>query len=162
MDTVPEPLPAYRHQQRALPLTMALAVGAAAMSVCLVRDVGRRGGRALSYLPALAGLAGGACLLSSLTVEVDGHEVSAAFAGGLLRRSVPVSSIESAEVVRVPWYYGWGARLTLTGWLYRVWGSEAVELRLDSGRTLTIGTDQPYLLRSAVLSALASAGAERS
>jgi|GEM_PF-5876479 len=132
------------------------------MSACLLRDVGRRKSRALSYLPGLASLAGGACLLSSLTVEVDDHEVRAAFGGGLLRRSVPVASIEAAQVVRVPWYYGWGARLTLHGWLYRVWGTEAVELRLDSGRTLTIGTDQPYLLRSAVLSALAAGDTERS
>jgi hypothetical protein len=153
MDATPEAQPDYHHRQQARPFVVGLALGALIMLARFLHDLGRQSGRALSYLPGVAGLAFGAYLLSSLTVEVNERDVRVAFAGGLFARSVPLASVEEVEVVRVPWYYGWGLRLTPTGWLYRVWGSDAVRLRLDSGRTLTIGTDQPYLLRSAVLAA---------
>ncbi len=64
----------------------------------------------------------------------------------LIRKSWPVAEIASAAAVTNSWYYGWGIRWTPHGWLYNVSGFEAVEVRLLSGKTFRIGTDEPEAL----------------
>jgi plasmid stabilization system protein ParE len=39
--------------------------------------------------------------------------------------------------------YGWGIRLTPSGWMFNVSGLDAVELTLRSGKRFRIGTDDP-------------------
>ncbi len=73
-------------------------------------------------------------LLQSLTVAVTADLIVARFGPGLVRRSFQLRSIREARTVRNRWYYGWGIRLTPHGWLFRVWGHDAVQIRLDSGR----------------------------
>jgi hypothetical protein len=48
------------------------------------------------------------------------------------------------------WWYGWGIRLTPHGWLYNVWGLDAVEIRRTNGRTLRVGTDDAAPLVEAI------------
>jgi hypothetical protein len=55
--------------------------------------------------------------------------------------------------VRNPWYYGWGVRLTPHGILYNVSGLNAVELLLDDGRRVRVGTDEPDALVRALAGA---------
>ncbi len=52
--------------------------------------------------------------------------------------------------MRNPWYYGWGIRLTPTGWMYNISGLDAVQLQLASGKRFRIGTDEPVQLKSAI------------
>ncbi len=54
------------------------------------------------------------------------------------------------KAVRNPWYYGWGIRLTPLGWLYNVSGLSAVDVVLEDGRHVQIGTDQPEALERAL------------
>jgi hypothetical protein len=71
----------------------------------------------------------------------------------LIRRTIPLDEIESAKVIRVPWYVGWGMRWT-GHWLYNVSGRMAILLQLRRGRAFGVGTDEP----EALLAALRRAG----
>ena len=97
-------------------------------------------------------------MFSWLDTEVTEEAFVASFVAGALRRRIPLDEIESAEVVTVPWYYGWGARMTprgwlfggSRGWLYNVWGRRAVALRLRGGKSFTVGSDEPEALLAAI------------
>jgi hypothetical protein len=89
-------------------------------------------------------------LFGSLTTEVSQDRLTFWFGIGLIRRSFLLSEIESWTTVTNPWYYGWGIHMMRGGWLYNVSGSQAVELRLVSGKMLRIGTDEPAELCRAI------------
>ena len=89
-------------------------------------------------------------LFYSLTVTVDQHELTCFFGPGLIRRRFGLAEIVGAVPVRNRWYYGWGIRLTPSGWMFNVSGLDAVELELVSGTRFRIGTDQPHELVRAI------------
>jgi hypothetical protein len=154
----------YRHRQIAWATIVGFAAALATQGGTLVRDL-RRGRRlrALASLPWALTLVVSMGLFSWLDTEVTDEAFVASFAGGALRRRIPLGDIESAAVVTVPWYYGWGARLTprgwlggaRPGWLYNVWGRRAVALRLREGRSFTVGSDEPEALLAAIEAARA-------
>lgn len=87
---------------------------------------------------------------SSLTVTITSATLTAAFTPGWPRRVELLENIAQAQVVRNPWYYGWGIRLTPHGTLYNVSGLDAVEIRTRQGKTFRIGTDEPEVLVQAI------------
>ena len=93
-------------------------------------------------------------LFASLTIEIKDNFLHWRFGPGLIRKRVPVTDIEHAEAVRNSWLYGWGIHMTPHGWLYNVSGMEAVQIRLKSGRTFRLGTDEPQRLCEAIDQAL--------
>jgi hypothetical protein len=80
------------------------------------------------------------------------------FGPGLIRRRFQLRSIREARAVTNRWHHGWGIRLTPHGWLFRVWGHDAVQIRLDGGRQCRIGTDQPEKLLAAIKAACRNVG----
>ena len=93
-------------------------------------------------------------LFATLTVGVDEDGVRIRFGPGVIRKRFPMKEIASCQVVRNPWYYGWGIRLIPHGLLYNVSGFLSVELRMKSGRRYRIGTDDPGQLAEAVRRAM--------
>ena len=93
-------------------------------------------------------------LFASLTVEIDAEHLRIRFGIGLIRKRFPLDQIDTCRPVTNPWIYGWGIRLTPHGWLYNVSGQEAVELKMKSGKTCRIGTDEPEILTAALQEAL--------
>ena len=93
-------------------------------------------------------------LFHNLTVMIDDRDLRISFGIGLIRKRFPLDQIESCQPVRNSWLYGWGIRLTPRGWLYNVSGLEAVELKMKSGKTCRIGTDEPRVLAAALEVAL--------
>jgi hypothetical protein len=93
-------------------------------------------------------------LFHSLTVEVARGYLFIRFGVGLVRKRWPLKDIESVEIVRNRWWYGWGIRLTPHGWLFNVSGNDAVQVRFESGKQVRIGTDEPRKLHRAIESAL--------
>ncbi len=89
-------------------------------------------------------------LFSSLTVVIREDDLETRFGPGPIRKKFKLRDIESCQVVRNPWYYGWGIRLTPHGWLYNVSGFDAVEIKLRTGKTFRIGTDDPQELEGAI------------
>ena len=93
-------------------------------------------------------------LFHSLNVEITTEYVTVWFGPGLIRKSFQLREIHDAQIVRNPWYYGWGARWIPRGWLYNVSGFDAVELQLKGHRRFRIGTDEPEQLLAAIKKAL--------
>lgn len=131
----------YRHTQVG---KTALIVGVWGLIVVLVAALAAR-----ESPTAVVVVAGVVALITSvvfvfgrLTVTVDTGTVRAAFGWGWPRRVIEVRDISSFRRVRNKWYYGWGLRKVPGGWMYNVWGLDAVELELHSGRKFRIGTDE--------------------
>ena len=89
-------------------------------------------------------------LFYNLTVEIDDEHLRIRFGIGLIKKRFPLEQIDTCRPVRNSWLYGWGIRLTPRGWLYNVSGLEAVELKMKSGKTCRIGTDEPEVLVAAL------------
>jgi hypothetical protein len=96
-------------------------------------------------------------LFVSQTVMVDGGSVQIRVGPGLLRRRIALSDIESVDQIRLPWWaVTYGIRMSLNGkrQLWRVSGSEAVDLTLSGERRLLITTDEPDILASVIRAAV--------
>ncbi len=89
-------------------------------------------------------------LFYALTVEVSSDELLLEFGIGIIRKSIRVTDIRDARVVRNKWYYGWGIRPTPYGWLWNASGLDAVELEFDGGKKFRIGTNEPQVLLAAI------------
>ena len=81
-----------------------------------------------------------------LTVDINASRVLVKFGIGVIRRSLSLDTIRGFAPVKNPWYYGWGIRFTPHGILYNVSGFQAVEILLDDGRRVRVGTDEPEAL----------------
>ena len=93
-------------------------------------------------------------LFSSLTVLIWEGELLVQFGPGVIRKRFKLSEIESCQAVKIPWYYGWGIRLTPHGMLFRVSGFHAVQINLMAGKKYLIGTDVPQELEEAIRQAI--------
>lgn len=139
----------YRHTQIGWTL-IAIVVGVGLLELTIV---------ALSTVSTLALTLAGALaavfavllvMFASLTVVVDSDVLHLWFGAGLLRRDVPLGDVVAARIVRITWWSGWGVRAVPHGLLYRVGGRGAVELELENGRVVRVGSDEPAALLAAV------------
>lgn len=87
---------------------------------------------------------------SRLTVVVNADGVTCYFGAGRPRRFMADHAIIGLRKVRNKWYYGWGIRKISHGWMYNVWGLDAVELDMADGTKFRIGTDEPDDLIAAI------------
>jgi len=93
-------------------------------------------------------------LFPSLTVIIWEEELIVQFGPGAIRKRFRLNEIQSCQAIKIPWYYGWGIRLTPRGMLFRVSGFHAVHIKLTSGKEYVIGTDLPQELEEAIRQAL--------
>lgn len=89
-------------------------------------------------------------MFSTLTVSIDGQQLTLRFGPGPIRKRIALQSIQQAREVRNCWWHGWGIHWTPDGWLWNVAGLDAVELEFTDGRRFRVGTDEPQLLARAV------------
>jgi hypothetical protein len=94
-------------------------------------------------------------LFATLTVTVNDRLLALQFSLGLIHKSFSLKDIKGYQVVKNPWYYGWGIHLTPRGWLFNVSGLSAIEIELKNGRLYRIGTDDAEGLAQAMGQALA-------
>jgi hypothetical protein len=144
---------AYKHTQPGYLTAGALGAGFLFAAKHLVKG----GPAALAALPAVMILGGAAVLFSSLTVEIGNGTLRSYFGPGLPARTVKIEDSDVVQVVENPWYAGWGIRISPHGTLYNVSGLQAVEVRLKDGRSFRLGTDEPDVLRRAILQAAGAA-----
>jgi len=130
----------YRHTQRGT-LILAVTLGMALVFCGLGFSIGLLKSLWISVPVLLAA----AWLFSSLTVEITDRELRWKFGPGLIRKSVPLAEIVSAQPARTgpSWGIHWSPR---TGWLYNVSGFDAVAVTLRSGKKFALGTDEPQAL----------------
>ena len=92
----------------------------------------------------------GLLLFATLTVTVTNDGLVASFGIGLIRKEVPFGEVVSFARVQTRWIDGWGIHTYPGGMLYNASGLSAVEFKLSSGRSVTIGTDEPDAFVAAV------------
>lgn len=110
----------------------------------------------MEHAALLALVLGLALAFSSLGSSVDEARIKVAFRFGWPAREIPIGSVLSHGAVRNKWWYGFGIRAYPGGWMYNVWGLDAVEVRYDTGdgpKAFRIGTDDPEGLVRAIDSA---------
>ncbi len=95
-------------------------------------------------------------LFSAMTITIDEKRISWNFAFGLLKRSLQLSQIASCRTLETPWYHGWGIGRIPGGRYYRISGGSGVEMQLEDGSALRLGSDEPGKLLSALQRAKAS------
>ena len=139
----------YLHTQKAPSSVM--YIGGALMGVIVVGSLfsGRTGSLAVSILLAVIFVIA-TSVFGRLTVEVDDTALQASFGWGWPRKRLELSTASAARIVRNRWWYGFGIRLIPHGSLWNVWGLDAVELDLVTGKVLRIGTDEPEALLAAL------------
>jgi hypothetical protein len=87
-----------------------------------------------------------------LRIQIDKQYLSWHFGIGIPRKTILLSDIESVKQVRNRWWYGWGIRKLLSGgWLYNVYGLDAVEVITRQGKIVRLGTDEPKQLKKALV-----------
>lgn len=89
-------------------------------------------------------------LFGWLTSAVDDERLSVQFGVGVIHRSWRLEQIATSQVVRTPWWVGWGIRYMPGRTVYSVSGLDAVEFETVEGKTYRIGTDDPEGLRAAL------------
>jgi hypothetical protein len=144
----------YRHTQIAWTLIV-LVVAVVLAEFTIVTFSGPQGTLSLALSGAVVAVAAVMlALFSTLTVAVDDRAVRLWFGFGSLRREVVLADVRAVRRVRNHWYAGWGVRVIPNGRLYNVGGLDSVELEMDDGRVVRVGTDQPDALLAAVQAAL--------
>jgi len=139
----------YEHTQRAAPwLPILVCIFLLGMLILMI-STGEMVGALVVLVVTL--IVGAAVIIGSrLTVRVLANSLTATFGWGWPRRTVPFSEVVETDIVRNRWWYGFGIRVIPGGTLWNVWGLDAVELRLTSGRVAQIGTDEPEALLAAI------------
>jgi hypothetical protein len=104
----------------------------------------------LAKVLTLGFLASVATTFRSLTVQVDENELRFRFGKGLIKKSFLLKQLSSVRAIRTTPLQGWGVHLTGKGWLYNIYGLDAVELSFHDGTHVLIGTDEPETLVAAL------------
>jgi hypothetical protein len=137
----------YQHTQRGTLMILILIAGAVLLASLASMEPSPARWLGLALALVMAILAG---LFSSLTVEVEDHELRWYFGPGAWSYRLAPTEIESVRVVRNSWLNGFGIRMRPGFRLYNVSGLDAVELKLKSGEIRRIGTDDPSGLAAAL------------
>ena len=87
---------------------------------------------------------------------VESGWVAGRFRFGWPERRIDLAGVVAARTMRNRWWYGLGIRKIPRGWMYNVWGLDAVELELDSGSVFRIGTVDAARLLAAIEAELSS------
>ncbi|MCK5182289.1 MAG: MMPL family transporter, partial [Dehalococcoidia bacterium] len=111
----------YEHTQVGYFIIVAIVAAMVAIGVIMTTT-----GANLIAIAVLVVLAVALVLFPSLTVLISKEELLAQFGPGVIRKRFKLNEIESCQVVKNHWYYGWGIRLTPHGVLYNVSGFHAV------------------------------------
>lgn len=142
----------YQHRQLGIATFMAMPLVAGGILA------------ANSELQVLPGVAEGMILLvlalvtivfSSMTIEVDGKQISWFFGPGFFRKRVRLDEVAAFTPVRNPIWMGFGIHTFGTGWIYNVSGLLGVEIELAGGSYIRLGTDEPNFLVKAIQAAKA-------
>lgn len=143
-----------RYQHRQSNLLLPVIVVAPLVMVFVILLFSSSGGAAPTLAGVMIGLAVVAAAFSALETEVTDAEITTRFRFGWPRRRIPVAAITGHQAVRNRWWYGLGLRLIPGGWMYNVWGLDAVEIRYEDERIgptkFRIGTDDQAGLVEAI------------
>jgi hypothetical protein len=150
----------YSHTQRSAAAIFVFSL-AALIPVGLLLGGALRGadaGARITVLAAALVMLVSAVTLSSLTIAVRDGQLSWWFGPGIVKKTVPLSTIISAEPTTTSIINGWGIHFTGRGWLYNVAGRRAVLVTQQDGKRFLVGTDEPDLLARVIMTGARNGG----
>ena len=140
----------YRHTQFAPGFFRAIVIAFLVVIAAITAATGEAA--AVAVVLAVAVIVTAALVVfSRFTVEVTDDRLNAFFGWGWPHRTLAWDNAVAAREVRNRWWYGFGIRWFPGGSLWNVWGLDAVEFDVASGRKLRIGTDEPEALMAALV-----------
>ena len=145
----------YNHTQRSpaalifLVLAALIPIGLLISGVLPPNDAGAR----LTLFVVTLVMLTSAYVFSSLTIEIRSGQLSWWFGPGVVKKTVPLSNIVSAEPTNTSVINGWGIHLTMRGWLYNIAGRRAVLVTQRDGKRFLLGSDEPERLAEAIMAA---------
>ena len=89
-------------------------------------------------------------LFYKLTIKVNDKAIHLIYGIGIIKFSIYPDQISKIEIIRTPWYYGLGIRLTPKGRLYNIQSFKAIKLDYlvnHSHKRVMIGTPEPEVLK---------------
>jgi hypothetical protein len=90
-------------------------------------------------------------LFYGLTIKLTTDSIRVSFGIGIISRRIQLGQIKTLEIVKNPWYYGWGIRFIPKGMLYNISGSGGIELTFThTHRVVRIGTKDPINLKQEI------------
>lgn len=107
-------------------------------------------GRVLAAIAMICVYLLGLGMFYSFTVEISDGRLKFWFGIGIIRKTYALSELQSTKEVDNPWYYFWGVKSIPGGWLYAIAPGTAVEIVLNNGRIVNLGTNQPKKLKQAI------------
>ncbi|HDQ92526.1 MAG TPA: hypothetical protein ENN89_00200 [Synergistetes bacterium] len=94
-------------------------------------------------------------IFTVMTVTVKDGEIEVSMGLELIRKKIPVSDIMSVNDVAIPWH-SVGIKKVSGGWLFSVAVSRGLDIALQGGRRVVIGSDDPEGLAGAIRSRMAT------
>ena len=91
---------------------------------------------------------------SRMTVLVNDEKISINFLCFRCKKHFYFKDIVGVKIVKNYWYHGWGIRIIPKGVLFNVYGLDAIELNLKTGKRIRIGTDEPDILFNIIKNAI--------
>jgi hypothetical protein len=92
-------------------------------------------------------------LFATLTIEVTELHLNFWFGIGIFRKRILISDITSCKPDHI-WMPNYGIHRTRRGWLYNVSGFKLVEITLQDGKRLLLGTNEVEDLCNAIMKAI--------
>jgi hypothetical protein len=90
-------------------------------------------------------------LFYGMATKISDGVITIAFGIGLIRKRIVLKRISTIEVIKTPWYYGYGIRFIPNGVLYNVSGTDGVEIKFNSTeRVVRIGTKDSIKLKQQI------------
>ncbi len=92
-------------------------------------------------------------LFYQLTVELDGSVLKVIYGIGIITIRFRIDELLDTEVIKTPWYYGWGIRITPKGMLYNIYGPDAVRIKFTHNgkkKSIMVGSPEPEKLQHAL------------
>lgn len=133
----------YEHEQK-LPEKVMLAATVGSIALGLTPPGW------LFRIATLGVLGTAATMMQSLKIEIDSSEINIAFGQGIVKKTFKLSEIQMAKATKTTPLNGWGIHWIGNGWLYNIYGLDAVELRFTNGKYVYLGTDEPENLTAAI------------
>lgn len=146
----------YRHTQYGALMFAVLLLVAILVAVVAVEIISQ--GRSTAAVTMIFVYLLGVVMFYSSTVEVSGRQVRFWFGIGLVRRNIPLDTIQAVREVVNPWYYFWGIKSIPGGWLYAIAPGPAVEIKLMDGKVIHLGSNQTRELKEAIGAAMQTGG----
>ncbi len=92
-----------------------------------------------------------ALLFYTFRTVVYRDRIKLSFGIGIISKNIDLKTVKSVEIVRNKWIYGWGIRYIMNGWMWNIYGLDAIELRFRNKDSIfRIGSQNPKKLKEKI------------